>query len=40
VSEWIDMSTKHCYFSEHCKKNPTQRVGLVQSWPYHHFIEN
>ena len=31
VSEWIDMSTKHCYFSEHCKKNPTQRVGLVQS---------
>ena len=31
VSEWSDMSTKHCYFSEYCKKNPTQHVGLVQS---------
>ena len=29
-----------CCFSELFKKNPTKRVGLLQSIPHHHLIEN
>ena len=29
-----------CYFSELALKNPTKHVGLVQSGPHHHLIEN
>jgi hypothetical protein len=37
VSEWNDMSTRWLLFHY---KNPTQRVGLVQSGPHHHLTEN
>jgi hypothetical protein len=37
VSEWSSMSTRGLLFRH---KNPTQRVGLEQSGPHHHLIEN
>ena len=41
VSEWSDMSTRRMLFQKSSPiKNPTQRVGLVQSGPHHHVIEN
>ena len=41
VSEWSDMSTRRMLFQKSNPiKNPTQRVGLVQSGPHHHVIEN
>ena len=41
VSEWGDMSIHGLLFQwASTIKNPTQCVGLVQSWPHHHFIEN
>ena len=42
VSEWSDMSTylwTVVSVSKHYL-NPTRRVGLEQSGPHHHFIEN
>ena len=36
VSEWSDMSTR----SDLALKKPTKRVGLEQSGPQHHIIEN
>ena len=43
VSKWSDMSTHApqtvVSVSWHYK-NPTQRVGLTQSEPHHHLIEN
>jgi hypothetical protein len=39
VSEWNDMSISGLLFQFHYK-NSTKRVGLVQSVPHHHFIEN
>ena len=41
VSEWSDMSTRGLLFQWSSNiKNQTQRVGLVQSGPHHHLIEN
>ena len=42
VSEWIDMSTRVLLFqwANTNYKNPTQHVGLEQSGPHHHLIEN
>jgi hypothetical protein len=41
VSEWSDMSTRRMLFQKSSPiKNPTQRVGLVQSGSHHHLIEN
>jgi hypothetical protein len=41
VSAWSDMSTLGLLFKwASTIQNPTQRVGLVQSGPYHHLIEN
>jgi hypothetical protein len=41
VSEWDDISIRGLLFQRASTiKNPTKRVGLVQSWPHHHFIEN
>ena len=41
VSEWSDMPNPLTVVSVSSHyKNPTQRVGLVQSGPYHHLIEN
>ena len=36
VSEWSDMSTRGLLF----QWDPTHCVGLVQSKPHHHFIDN
>ena len=40
VSEWSDMSTRGLVSVSKHYKNPTQRVGLVQSGLHHHLIEN
>ena len=40
VSEWGDMSIHELVSVSQHYKNPTKRVGLVQSGPHHHFIEN
>ena len=42
VSEWNDTSTRVVLFQSAgiIIKNPTQRVGQVQSGSHHHFIEN
>ena len=41
VSEWGDMSTRGLLFQlASTIANPTKRVGLVQSGPHHHLIEN
>jgi len=41
VSIWSDMSTRGLLFQwASTKKNPTKRVGLVQSEPHHHLIKN
>jgi hypothetical protein len=42
VSEWGDMWLSICelLFQWATYKNPTKRVGLLQSGPHHHFIEN
>jgi hypothetical protein len=41
VSELNDMHTRGLLFQYASTiTNPTQRVGLVQSGPYHHLIEN
>ena len=37
VSDWGNMSTRGLLFQY---KNPTKRVGLVQSGPHHHLIKN
>ena len=37
MSEWGDMSVVSV---SKRSKNPTKRVGLVQSGPHHHLIEN
>ena len=29
-----------CCFSELPLKNPTKRVGIIQSGPHHHVVEN
>ena len=38
MSEWVDMST--CGLLFHYKNPTIKHVGLVQSGPHHHFIEN
>jgi hypothetical protein len=38
VSEWKDMSISDCCFCDY--KNQTKCVGLIQSGPHHHLIEN
>jgi len=41
VSEWGDMSISGLLFQRTSAiKNPTQRLGLVQSGPHHYLIEN
>jgi hypothetical protein len=42
VSEWSDMSTRGLLFqcASAMKKNQTQHVGIEQSGPHHHLIEN
>ena len=42
VTEWSNMSTRGLLFQSTSTiyKNPTQCVGLVQSGPHHHLIEN
>ena len=41
VSEWRDMSICGLLFRwTNTIKNPTKRVGLVQSGPHHHLFEN
>ena len=43
VSEWDDMSTRDCCFTNSVSwhyKYPTQCVGLVQSGPHHHHLES
>jgi hypothetical protein len=41
VSEWGDMSISGLLFQRaSIIQYPTKRVGLVQSGPHHHFIEN
>ena len=41
VSEWSDMPIRGLLFQwASTMKNPTQHVGLEQSGPHHHFIEN
>jgi len=42
MSEWGDMSIRGLLFqlASTPKKNITKRLGLVQSEPYHHLIEN
>jgi hypothetical protein len=41
VSEWGDMFVCGLLFQwASTIKNPTNRVGLVQSGPHHHLIEN
>ena len=40
VPEWGDMTILGLLFQCARTKNPTKRVGLVQSGPYHNFIEN
>jgi hypothetical protein len=41
VSEWSDMSICGLLFQwASTVKNPTKHVGLVQSGPHHHPIEN
>jgi hypothetical protein len=40
VSMWGDMSIRGLLFQWARTKNPTKRVGLVQSRPHHHVIEN
>ena len=41
ASEWGDRSTCGLLFQwASTIKNPTQRVGLEQSWPHHHLAEN
>jgi hypothetical protein len=40
VSEWADMSIHRLLFQwASTMNNPTELVGLVQSWPHHHLIE-
>ena len=39
VSDWGDMSICGLLVSQHYK-NPTKGVGLVQSGPHSHLIEN
>jgi hypothetical protein len=39
VEEWRDMSIRGLVSVNQHYKNPTQRVGLVQSGPHHHLIE-
>jgi hypothetical protein len=38
VSKWKDISTRELLFL--CYKNQTKCVGLIQSGPHHHLIEN
>ena len=42
VSEWSDMSIRGLLFQcdSTINKNPARCVGLVQSEPHHHLIEN
>ena len=41
VSEWCDMSAYRLLFQwASTIKNPIERVGLEQSGPHHHLIEN